>query len=155
MRSGCVAGKSNKLMSAIGLGCVKTQKSQNRRELFFSDQAKANTLKNSGRYNCDPEKRSFYRRRAPLRFYTAKTLKRHARLWIAAVQTDLWPLFRQSRFPDLIGCVTAYIGVVLSLGEGNATTRFYPRRHSHRVADRGACPAGDSGDRISRWRFAQ
>ncbi len=52
-------------MSAIGLGCVKTQKSQNRRELFFSDQAKANTLKNSGRYNCDSEKRSFYRRRRP------------------------------------------------------------------------------------------
>ncbi len=60
------------VMSADDLGCVKTQKSQNRRELFFSDQAKANTLKNSRRYNCDSEKRSFYRRRAPLRFYTAK-----------------------------------------------------------------------------------
>src|SRR6266849_3504426 len=60
-------------MSVVDLGCVKTQKSQNRRELFFSDQAKANTLKNSRRYNCDSEKRSFYRRRAPLRFYTAKT----------------------------------------------------------------------------------
>src|SRR6266480_3251282 len=29
------------------------------------------------RYNCDSEKRSFYRRRAPLRFYTAKTHRRH------------------------------------------------------------------------------
>ena len=67
-------------MSAIGLGCVKTQKSQNRRELFFSDQAKANTLKNSRRYNCDSEKRSFYRRRAPLRFYTAKVKMRPSRL---------------------------------------------------------------------------
>ena len=66
-------------MSAYDLGCVKTQKSQNRRELFFSDQAKANTLKNSRRYNCDSEKRSFYRRRAPLRFYTAKTHLRHHR----------------------------------------------------------------------------
>src|SRR5712692_2529600 len=64
-------------MSVVDLGCVKTQKSQNRRELFFSDQAKANTLKNSRRYNCDSEKRSFYRRRAPLRFYTAKTQSGH------------------------------------------------------------------------------
>jgi len=52
-------------MSAFDLGCVKTQKFEKRRELFFSDQAKANTLKNSRHYNCDSEKRSFYRRRAP------------------------------------------------------------------------------------------
>jgi hypothetical protein len=59
------------LMSAMGLGCVKTQKFEKRRELFFSDQAKANTLTNSCAYYCDSEKRSFCRRRAPLRFYTA------------------------------------------------------------------------------------
>jgi hypothetical protein len=64
-------GKFGSPMSALGLGCVKTQKFEKRRELFFSDQAKANTLKNSRRYNCDSEKRSFYRRCAPLRFYTA------------------------------------------------------------------------------------
>jgi hypothetical protein len=58
-------------MSALGLGCVKTQKIEKRRELFFSDRVKANTLTNSRAHYCDSEKRSFYRRRAPLRFYTA------------------------------------------------------------------------------------
>jgi len=46
------------------LACIKTQKIDKRRELFFSDQAKANTLANSCSYNCVSEKRSFYRRRA-------------------------------------------------------------------------------------------
>jgi hypothetical protein len=58
-------------MSALGLGCVKTQKFEKRRELFFSEQAKANPRKNCRGTNCDSKKRSFYRRRAPLRFYTA------------------------------------------------------------------------------------
>jgi hypothetical protein len=58
-------------MSAFDLGCVKTQKIEKRRELFFSDRVKANTLTNSRAHYCDSEKRSFYRRRAPLRFYTA------------------------------------------------------------------------------------
>jgi hypothetical protein len=58
-------------MSVIDLGCVKTQKIEKRRELFFSGQAKANTLTNFRAYYCDSEQRSFYRRRAPLRFYTA------------------------------------------------------------------------------------
>jgi hypothetical protein len=47
------------------------EKSPHSRELFFSDQAKANTLTNYRALNCDSEKRSFYRCRAPLRFYTA------------------------------------------------------------------------------------
>jgi hypothetical protein len=64
-------------MSAYDLGCVKTQKIEKRRELFFSGQAKANTLTNFHAYYCDSEKRTFYRRRAPLRFYTAKTRYGH------------------------------------------------------------------------------
>jgi hypothetical protein len=43
-------------MSAYDLACVKTQKIDKRRELFFSDQAKANTLANSCSYNCVSEK---------------------------------------------------------------------------------------------------
>ncbi len=58
-------------MSANDLGCVKTQKIEKRRELFFSDRIKTNTLTNPRARYCDSEKRSFYRRRAPLRFYTA------------------------------------------------------------------------------------
>jgi hypothetical protein len=57
----------------MGLDCVKTQKFEGRRESFFSDQAKANSLTNSRGYNCDSEKRSFYRRGAPLRFCTARS----------------------------------------------------------------------------------
>jgi hypothetical protein len=34
----------------------------------------------------DLEERLFYRRRASPRFYTAKTHKRHPRLWVAAAQ---------------------------------------------------------------------
>ncbi len=64
-------------MSAYDLGCVKTQKFEKRRELFFLDQAKANKLANFRGYNCDSEKRLFYRCRAPLRFYTAKTQSGH------------------------------------------------------------------------------
>jgi hypothetical protein len=60
-------------MTAIDLGCVKTQKFAKRRELFFSDQAKANPHTNCRDSNCGSEKRSFYRRRALLRFHTAKT----------------------------------------------------------------------------------
>jgi hypothetical protein len=60
-----------KAESAFDLGCVKTQKIEKRRELFFSDQAKANALTNSRAYYYDSEKRSFYRGRTPLRFYTA------------------------------------------------------------------------------------
>src|SRR3974377_2223938 len=55
------------------LGCVKTQKFAKRRELFFSDQAKANPHTNCRDSNCGSEKRSFYRRRALLRFHAAKT----------------------------------------------------------------------------------
>src|SRR5215831_163260 len=64
-------------MSAFDLGCVKTQKFEKRRELFFSDQAEANPRTNCLGSNCDSEKRSFYRRRAPLRFYTTKTQSGH------------------------------------------------------------------------------
>jgi hypothetical protein len=80
-------------MSAFDLGCVKTQKFEKRRELFFSDRAKANPSKNCRGSNCDSEKRSFYRRRAPLRFYTAKTQSGHGRLGIAAVQMTPKPHF--------------------------------------------------------------
>src|SRR5260370_24690249 len=64
-------------MSVGDLGCVKTQKFEKRRELFFSEQAKANPRKNCRGTNCDSKKRSFYRLRAPLRFHTAKTHLRH------------------------------------------------------------------------------
>jgi hypothetical protein len=83
-------------MSAYDLGCVKTQKIEKRRELFFSGQAKANTLTNFHAYYCDSEKRSFYRRRAPLRFYTAKTHSGRQQFKIFAAQIDcLTPLHRQ------------------------------------------------------------
>ncbi len=49
-----------KRMSRFDLGCVKTQKIEKRRELFFSDRVKANTLTNSRADYCNPEKRSFY-----------------------------------------------------------------------------------------------
>ena len=68
-----------RLLSALGLGCVKTQKFAKRRELFFSDQAKANPHTNCRDSNCGSEKRSFYRRRALLRFHTAKATSRHLR----------------------------------------------------------------------------
>ena len=75
-------------MSASDLGCVKTQKFEKHRELFFSDQAKANALTNSHRHNRGSEKRSFYRRSAPLRFYTAKTQSGHELLGVA--ERALW-----------------------------------------------------------------
>ena len=64
-------------MSANDPGCVKTQKIEKCRELFFPDQAKANKLTNYRGYNCHSEKRSFYRCQALLRFYTAKTQSGH------------------------------------------------------------------------------
>jgi hypothetical protein len=80
-------------MSAFDLGCVKTQKFEKHRELFFSGQAKANTLTNFRAYYCDSEQRSFYRRGAALRFYTAKTQSGHSSFTIAAVQLDPEPHF--------------------------------------------------------------
>jgi len=44
---------------------------------LFSDQAKANPHTNCRDSNCGSEKRSFYRRRAPLRFEAAKTQSGH------------------------------------------------------------------------------
>src|SRR5262249_18874230 len=46
----------------------------------------------------------------------------HERLRIAVVQTDPSSPFRRSQFPAVIADV---IGVVLSLEEGDATTRFH------------------------------
>ena len=46
----------------------KNAKNLRCRELFFSDQAKANSRTNSRGYNYDSEKRSFYRSGASLRF---------------------------------------------------------------------------------------
>jgi hypothetical protein len=46
-------------------------------DVFFSDRVKANTLTNYRAHYCDSEKRSFYCRRAPLRFYTAQTHSGH------------------------------------------------------------------------------
>jgi hypothetical protein len=86
---------------ANDLGCVKTQKFEKRRELFFSGQAKANTLTNFRAYYCDSEQRSFYRRGAALCFYTAKTLSGHVPLRIAA-QNDRRTPFRRAQIPALI-----------------------------------------------------
>ena len=63
-------------MSANDLGCVKTQKFEKRRELFSQIKQKR-TRSDSCGYNCNSEERSFYRCRAPLRFYTAKTQSGH------------------------------------------------------------------------------
>src|SRR3974377_1422553 len=86
------------------LGCVKTQKFAKRRELFFSDQAKANPHTNCRDSNCGSEKRSFYRRRALLRFHAAKTQSGH--------------------FTSSSGRVEAIRCFVPSLGEGDETARF-------------------------------
>ena len=61
----------------------------------------------------------------------------HARLKIAAVQTSPWNPFRRSQIPAVI---IGAVGVVLSLEEGDATTRFHQSRclFSHYVAARGA-----------------
>ena len=55
------------------LGCVKTPKTEKRLEWFFSSRAKLNSLTNIRAPECDLAERSFYRLRAPERFYTAKT----------------------------------------------------------------------------------
>jgi hypothetical protein len=53
-------------------GCVKTPQAEKRREWFFSDRTKSNTLTNSGALKSDPRKHLFYRLGEPLRFRTAK-----------------------------------------------------------------------------------
>jgi hypothetical protein len=73
-------------MSAFDLGCVKTQKFEKRRELFFSDHAKATYLLITATTIASSKKRSFCRCHSPLRFYTAKTQSGHERFWIAAAQ---------------------------------------------------------------------
>jgi hypothetical protein len=67
---------------ANDLGCVKTPKTEQRLEWFFSSRAKLNSLTNIRAPECDLAERSFYRLRAPERFYTAKTRNRHGLLKI-------------------------------------------------------------------------
>jgi hypothetical protein len=54
-------------------GCVKTQKTEKRREWFFSNRAILNALANLCAPECDFEECSFCRRCASPRFYTTKT----------------------------------------------------------------------------------
>jgi hypothetical protein len=80
--SGSEADMPRRARSAISvandLGCVKTQKIEKCRELFFSDQVKAMLLRTAALSIAIQKKRSFCRGRAPLCFYTAKTHSRHA-----------------------------------------------------------------------------
>ena len=66
----------------------------------------------------------------------------HERLKIAALQTDLGTPFRRSQIPAVI---TDAVGVVLSLGAGNATARFHQSDCwiSRRVAARRAGAAAE------------
>jgi hypothetical protein len=59
--------------AAHDLGCVKTQKPENRREQFFFNRAILNALPNLYASECDFEECLFSRRRASPRFHTAKT----------------------------------------------------------------------------------
>src|ERR1700676_396473 len=54
-------------------GCVKTQKTEKRRELIFFKRVMLNARTNLCASECDFEGRSFYRHCACSRFYTAKT----------------------------------------------------------------------------------
>jgi hypothetical protein len=59
-------------LSGLDPGCVKTQKSEKRRECFFSNEPKSNASANP----CAPEsgfvESPFYRNCAAVHFYTAK-----------------------------------------------------------------------------------
>jgi hypothetical protein len=70
-------------MSPNDLACVKTQKFEKCRELFFSDEFKASRVQIASAKIALQTKRSFYRGCAPLRFYTAKTQSGHERTKIA------------------------------------------------------------------------
>jgi hypothetical protein len=65
------------LLAGLPAHLCKNAKISEPPRIIFLRSSKSDTLKNSRRYNCDSEKRSFYRRRAPLRFYTAKTQSGH------------------------------------------------------------------------------
>jgi hypothetical protein len=74
-------------------GCVKTQKTEKRREYFFLNRAILNVLANLCATECDIEECSFCRRCASRRFYTASTLSGRAnvidRYPLSGVKADI------------------------------------------------------------------
>ena len=79
---------------------------------------------------------------------SAMTHSGHERLKIAALQTDLGTPFRRSQIPAVI---TDAVGVVLSLGAGNATARFHQDNYwiSPHLAARGKRAISSSNDWLS------